>query len=134
MNQTSAKEWLVIAFHDLRSAKILYEANHYTDSIGNDLQQSIEKILKSILAVENKKIPKSHDLLEVYENIDDKIKFEDDEFLILAKATEYYKEDRYPNPNYSLPPREEIKEVLDFTEQLFDKVCEMLDIDKSELI
>ncbi len=132
MNQTSAKEWLVIAFHDLRSAKILYEANHYTDSIGNDLQQSIEKILKSILAVENKKIPKSHDLLEVYENIDDKIKFEDDEFLILAKATEYYKEDRYPNPNYSLPPREEIKEVLDFTEQLFDKVCEMLDIDKEE--
>ena len=76
--------------------KILYEANHYTDSIGNDLQQSIEKILKSILAVENKKIPKSHDLLEVYESINDKIKFEDDEFLILAKATEYHKEDRYP--------------------------------------
>ena len=47
MNKTSAKEWLVIAFHDLQSAKILYEANHYTDSIGNDLQQSIEKILKS---------------------------------------------------------------------------------------
>lgn len=133
MNKTSAKEWLIIASHDLQSAKILYEANHYTDSIGNDLQQSIEKILKSILAVENKKIPKSHDLLEVYENINDKIIFEDDEFLILAKATEYHKEDRYPNPNYSLPPRDEIKEVLEFTEQLFDRVCNILEIDKEEL-
>jgi len=134
MNQTSAKEWLVIAFHDLQSAKILYEANHYTDSIGNDLQQSIEKILKAILAIENKKIPKSHDLLEVYENIKNKIKFEDDDFLILAKATEYHKEDRYPNPNYSLPPREEIKEVLDFTAKLFDRVCGILEIDKGELV
>ena len=133
MNKTSAKEWLIIAFHDLQSAKILYEANHYTDSIGNDLQQSIEKILKSILAVENKKIPKTHDLLEVYESINDKISFDDDDFLILAKATEYHKEDRYPNPNYSLPPRDEIKEVLDFTEQLFDKVCSILEIDKKEL-
>jgi len=134
MNKTSAKEWLVIAFHDLQSAKILYEANHYTDSIGNDLQQSIEKILKAILAIENKKIPKSHDLLEVYENIKNKIKFEDDDFLILAKATEYHKEDRYPNPNYSLPPREEIKEVLDFTAKLFDRVCGILEIDKGELV
>ena len=134
MNKSAAKEWLTIAFHDLQSAKILYEARHYTDSIGNDLQQSIEKILKAILAVENKKIPKSHDLLEVYENIKDKISFEDVEILILAKATEYHKEDRYPNPNYSLPPREEIKEVLEFTDKLFDRVCNILDIDQSELM
>ena len=134
MNKSAAKEWLTIAFHDLQSAKILYEARHYTDSIGNDLQQSIEKIPKAILAVENKKIPKSHDLLEVYENIKDKISFEDVEILILAKATEYHKEDRYPNPNYSLPPREEIKEVLEFTDKLFDRVCNILDIDQSELM
>ncbi|MBD3796026.1 MAG: hypothetical protein IE881_08905 [Epsilonproteobacteria bacterium] len=54
--------------------------------------------------------------------------------MILAKATEYHKEDRYPNPNYSLPPRDEIKEVLDFTVLLFDKVCKILEIEKSELI
>jgi len=27
-----------------------------------------------------------------------------------------------------------IKEVLDFTEELFDKVCEILDIDKNEVM
>jgi len=32
-----------------------------------------------------------------------------------------------------LPPREEIKEVLDFTEKLFDKVCTVLDAERSEL-
>jgi len=134
MNKTSSKEWLVISHHDLQSAMILYEANHYTDSIGNDLQQSIEKILKSMLAFQNEKIPKSHDLLEVYENIKDRIDFEENDLLILAKATEYFKEDRYPNPNYFLPPREEIKEVLDFTAKLFDRVCGILEIDKGELV
>ncbi len=96
---------------------------------------SIDKILKSILAVENKKIPKSHRFsLEVYENIKDKIDFVDNEFVILAKATEYHKEDRYPNPNYSLPPRDETKEVLEFAEKLFDKVCNILKINKDELV
>lgn len=47
MNKTSATEWLIIAYHDLKSAQILFAANHYTDSIGNDLQQSIEKIPKT---------------------------------------------------------------------------------------
>jgi len=44
------------------------------------------------------------------------------------------KEDRYPNPNYFLPPREEIKEILEFTENLFKDVCKILDIDKQEII
>lgn len=35
---------------------------------------------------------------------------------------------------YSLPSRDEIKEVLDFTEQLFARVCTILEIDKSVLI
>ena len=133
MNKASAKEWLNIAFHDLKSAQILYGVNHYTDSIGSDLQQSIEKILKSILAYENKKIPKSHNLLEVYEYINTKIILVDDEIIFLIKATLYLKEDRYPNPNYSLPAKEEIKEILDFTEDLFEKVCKILDIDKDDL-
>ena len=39
-----------------------------------------------------------------------------------------YKEDRYPNPNYSLPSREEIGKVLEFTEELFNNVCKLLNI------
>ena len=58
MNKTALKGWLTIAYHDLQSAKILYEAEHYTDSIGNDLAQAIEKILKAIIAYKNQRFQK----------------------------------------------------------------------------
>ena len=63
MNRNSAVEWLKKVFHDLKSAQILYEANHYTDSIGVDLHYAIEKSFKTFLAYENKKILKSHDYI-----------------------------------------------------------------------
>ena len=55
-NKKIAVEWLKKAYHDLSSARLLYAAGHYTDTIANDLQQAIEKTLKSFLAYENKKI------------------------------------------------------------------------------
>jgi len=36
--------------------------------------------------------------------------------------------------NKKLPSRDEIKEVLDFTKELFDKVCDILSIDKNEMM
>lgn len=133
-NKTYAKEWLVFAMKNLNTAKLLYEANHYEDIIGIELQQVLEKVLKSIFANENIKISKDHDLVKLYYTIENFINIQDNEIIYLRLATDYYKEDRYPNPNYCLPPREEIKEVLDFTEDFFDKVCSILDIDKSELV
>ncbi|MDH4202546.1 MAG: HEPN domain-containing protein [Phycisphaerae bacterium] len=61
-NKSLAEQWLVKAWHDLKSAQILYDAGHFTDSIGCDCQQAIEKMLKSFLAYENKKIKRTHDL------------------------------------------------------------------------
>jgi HEPN domain-containing protein len=133
MNRTAAIEWLRIAYHDLKSAQILFEANHYTDSIGNDLQQSLEKTLKAVIAHKNQRIPKSHDLLEIFECVKSDVFLEEGQIVLLAKATEYHKEDRYPNPSYSLPPREEIYEVLQFSEELFARVYKTLGIDPSEV-
>lgn len=132
-NKVSAIEWLRIAYHDLKSAQILLEANHYTDNIGNDLQQALKKILKSIFAYNNKQIKKSHDLVEIYSYVRDEFSLNDDEIDLLEKATLYFKEDRYPNPHYSLPPREEIIEILEFTKSLYERVCKYLDIDKNSV-
>jgi hypothetical protein len=33
MNKTAAREWLAKAWHHLSAGRILYEANHYTDTI-----------------------------------------------------------------------------------------------------
>jgi len=132
MNETSAKEWLVKAWHDLSGAKILYEANHYTDTIAVELHYAVEKALKSFLAYENKKIPKTHDLIDIYGLIKNWIDLDEYEDL-LDQITKYHIEESYPAFNRHLPSRDEIKEVLDFTMKLFDNVCQILNIDQKEV-
>ena len=62
MNKTLAIEWLNKAYHHIGSAKILFNAKHFTDVIGIDIHYGVEVTLKSILAYENKNIIKTHDL------------------------------------------------------------------------
>ncbi|MFA6136936.1 MAG: HEPN domain-containing protein [Sulfurimonas sp.] len=130
-NKSYAKEWLNFSKKNLDTAILLFNVNHYEDIIGIELQQSLEKLLKSIMANENIKIPKDHDLVKLYFLIENFIILGEQEIIYLKFATDYFKEDRYPNPNYSLPPREEIKKVLDFTEKFFAKVCEILEIEEN---
>ena len=134
MNKTSAKEWLNKAWHHLGSGKILYEANHYTDVIAIDLHYAVEIMLKSFLAYQNKKIIKTHDLIEISELIKDKISFDYQEKKLMVLITTYHIRGSYPTRERRLPPREEILEVLNFTEELFDRVCKILDIDKIEVM
>ncbi len=55
------------------------------------------------------KIPKEYDVVRIYFVIESSfIELEEDEVVLLKIATNYYKEDRSPNPNYSLPTREEV--------------------------
>jgi HEPN domain-containing protein len=132
-NKSSAKEWLKKAWHDLSSAQILYDAKHYTDVIGVDLQQACEKSLKSLLAYENKKILKSHNLLEIYEHVNGKIVFEQNEIDCLIIATKYYIVDKYPSMDRPLPSRDEILNILEFSQKLFQTTCNTLDINQNEL-
>jgi HEPN domain-containing protein len=120
-NRSSAEEWLTKAWHDLSSARILYAAHHYTDAIGIDLQQAIEKSLKSFLAYGNKPIKKSHDLVEISKMVDGYIQFSALENDFLDRATTYYTQDKYPSSNMPLPPREQIKEILDFAKLFLNR-------------
>jgi len=129
-NRAYAKEWLEFAIKNLETAQLLYNANHYEDIIGVEIQQSLEKILKSLLAYKNIKIPKTHKLVEILEYTN--LALNKEEKFLLEIATDYYRSDRYPNPNYTLPSREEIKEVLDFTKNLFGEVCKIVNISKEE--
>jgi HEPN domain-containing protein len=131
MNSMSAKEWLTKSWHNLSTAALLYGVNHYTDIIAVELHYSIEKTLKSFLAYENQKIPKTHDLLENYTLVDEFITIENK--VILSIATKYHIEESYPCFNRSLPQREEVKEILDFAQKLFDNVCGKLGINKNEI-
>lgn len=66
MNETAAKEWLSKAWHHLSSARLLFNADHYTDIIGVELHYAIEITFKSFSAYENKKILRTHELFELY--------------------------------------------------------------------
>ncbi|BCD67944.1 HEPN domain-containing protein [Nitratiruptor sp. YY09-18] len=69
-NKPYAKEWLIFAYKNFLTAKKLYELNHFTDIIGVELQQSLEKILKALIAYDNKTIPRTHKLIELAVAID----------------------------------------------------------------
>jgi len=123
-NETYAREWIDFAYRNLLTAIRLNEVDHFTDIIVIELQQTIEKLLKALLAYENRKIPKSH-FLDELASLTTMIEFDDRELSLLEKATDYYREDRYPNPRYTLPTEAETEELLDFTRTLFETTCRL---------
>lgn len=57
-NKEAAKEWLEQSDHDLQAAQLLFEADHYTDTISYILQQALEKTLKAVIASQNRPMKK----------------------------------------------------------------------------
>jgi HEPN domain-containing protein len=131
-NKESAVQWVTKAYHDLSSAQILYAANHYTDTIAGDLQQALEKCLKSFMAYGNEPVKKTHDLVELSKLVEQYIQFGSAEMDLLDAATTYYTHDRYPGP-VALPSRQQVKEILEFAKKVFAAVCQILEIDENQL-
>jgi HEPN domain-containing protein len=131
-NKLYAAEWLQKALHDLVGARILYEADHYTDTTAYVLHQAIEKTLKSIYAYNNEAQRRTHNLLELYELMPVSIDLADEEIYLLSIATTYQAKQRYPVAPKVLPSPEEIEKILCFSEKLFERVAGMLEIDVTE--
>ena len=55
MNETAMTEWLVKAWRNVATARLLYSVDHYTVIIAVEIHYAIEKALKAFLAYENKK-------------------------------------------------------------------------------
>ena len=133
MNKTASKEWLVKAWHHLSTANILYGIEHYTDIIGVEVHYSLEITLKSLIMYENKALKKTHELYEIYTMVKKLITLDKDEIKMLIQATEYHILEAYPASHRRLPSREEIKQILDFTNKLFEEVCILLNISIEEI-
>jgi HEPN domain-containing protein len=67
-NRTYALEWINFAGRNLETAKLLFKEQHYTDIIAIEIHQTIEKTFKTILAYNGIKLPRSHNLTELYKN------------------------------------------------------------------
>jgi len=60
-----AKEWFDRAEHDIDGAEILFESEHYTDTIAVLIHQAAEKYLKGFLLFNGWRLKKTHDLEEL---------------------------------------------------------------------
>lgn len=133
MNRSSAEEWLTKAWHHLSSAEILFQAEHYTDIIGVELYYAIELTLKSLQAYENSQIKKTHELYEIYSQVNLDIELNRDDIRLLMIATKYHILEAYPTPHRKLPERKEIEKVLLFSHKLFDAVCAQMEITQLDI-
>ena len=68
----------------------------------------------------------------LYELMTVKIDLDDEEVYLLSIATTYQTKQRYPVVPKVLPSKQEIEEILCFSEKLFERVCSMLEIDAIE--
>jgi HEPN domain-containing protein len=123
-----AKEWLDSGKKHLEVAEILFKNGHYTDIVGLELQQSIERVLKAVLAYNNQSITRTHDLATLLESIKNEIEFDNDIRMQCDIATDYYQDNRYPVRGSSfLPSEKEIEKVIETADYIYKKVKEYVD-------
>lgn len=106
-------QWLEKADHDLEAARLLLEAEHFTDTICFHIHQSVEKNLKAFLIANEVRPKRTHDLKELLEIC---IKFDSDfsGFMEdLDKISNYYIPTRYPIAEPIIYSIEETRESLD---------------------
>lgn len=121
-NKTYAAEWLEIAKRNLETAEVLLKQDHYTDIIAIEIHQSIEKTFKTVLAYNGIKIPKTHDLMQLFELCNKYIDVPDELIDDLLVINDYYQTERYPGPKYNIPEKTEIKNNLVIAINLFERV------------
>ncbi|WP_294892459.1 MULTISPECIES: HEPN domain-containing protein [unclassified Sulfuricurvum] len=120
-NVTAAKEWLSFALKDLEEAILLDQHDFYTDKIGFSLQQACEKSLKAVLAYNNQKITKVHDLVELLAQADNVLSF--DEYVeTMTKLNGFYIASRYPMPIIYSPSKEQIRIHIVKTQELYETI------------
>jgi HEPN domain-containing protein len=132
-----AKAWLMAAKDDLILLEDIKNNVHITNLIAFHSQQAIEKSLKAVIESKNQKVPKTHKLQQLFELVDIKIDLNDNLINLIHLLDELYIDSRYPNDfgllPYGKPSLEDAKEFYEFALTVFDKVCGILNIDKSEL-
>lgn len=120
-NATAAKEWLAFAHKDLEEAILLHQNDFYTDKIGFSLQQASEKCLKALLAYENKKITKVHDLVDLLAEVDSVLNF--DEYVeTMTRLNGFYIASRYPMPIVFSPSKEQTRAYMLKTQELYETI------------
>ena len=129
------KEWLKAALDDLITIEEIVKNSFLSNIVAFHAQQCVEKSMKAIIEEEQIDIPKIHKLLKLYKKVSFKLDNIDENILITLDGL--YIESRYPSAfgllPYGKPTLEDAKMFYEFANDIFDKVCNILDVDKKEL-
>lgn len=129
------KEWLKAANDDLITIDEIINNVHLTHIVAFHAQQCIEKSIKALIEENEIDIPKIHKLVKLTNIVSKLLNGLDDG--LLNALDQLYIESRYPGdmgllPN-GKPTLEEAQEFHNFAQDTFDKVCNILEIDKKEI-
>ena len=134
-NRAQAIEWLKAALLDLKSIEKIIDDEFLTPIAAFHAQQAVEKSLKAIIEYEKIEISKTHNLRKLYKNIKHLIELDENR---LDFINELYIDSRYPGDMgllpYGKPTLEDAREFYEFAQNFFDKVCEILTVDKDTLL
>lgn len=129
-------EWLKASKLDLENISYIIKVEHLTSVVAFHAQQSIEKSFKAIIEKADKKIPKQHDLIKLKGLFEQKFNLDIDED-ILDTLNLLYIESRYPGDlgllPYGKPTLDDAKVFYQTAQEVFDKTCDILDINKEDL-
>lgn len=128
-----AKEWIKFAKTDLQATIALVTEENLSTVAAFHSQQCVEKSLKALLELNNKKVPRTHDLIKLLKkieeekiNIDMKINEE-----VLDQISQVYIDTRYPADFGLLPEGKpsinKIKEFLDEAESIFNQTVQLIE-------
>ena len=134
-NKTQAIEWLKAANDDLDSISYIINVEHLTNIIAFHSQQAIEKSFKALIEYKKIAFIKTHNLEKLYKSVENII---DVEYELLEFVNELYIDSRYPGDlgllPYGKPSLEDAKIFYNFALEIFNQVCNILQIDKKEFI
>jgi len=130
-----SKEWLKASMDDLKLISKIIDLADLSHMVAFHAQQSVEKSLKALIEYKQLKVPRQHDLLKLQEMTREYLKLNNDD--LLDTLNEIYINSRYPSEFGLLPcgkpTLEDAKVFYDFAMMVFDKVCDLLGVNKESL-
>ena len=128
-----AKEWMEFAKTDLQTTMAIITEENLSTIAAFHVQQCIEKSLKALLALNNKNIPRTHDLIKLIQIIEEeKIRIDmkiNEE--ILDQINQVYIDTRYP-ADFGLLPEghlsiNKINEFIIEAERIFNETKRIIE-------
>ena len=133
MKENIIKDWLRSSYSDLVLIEEILGNDFLAHMVAFHAQQSIEESFKALMESKFDNVPKIHSLNRPYKMVSSFLTINN--LVEINKLDKLYIDSRYP-VDFGLlpdgkPSLDDTKRFYDFAADIFDKVCNIINIDKS---